>query len=129
MAKRKRLSALGMVTDSDSKTDLPVTPRQIPPVARIAADAATQSALSDLADEMRQARETGRLILDLPLEDINAEHLKRDRMFVDPEELAVLSASISDRGQQTPMEVVSLPGGALWADFRWTAADGLASAP
>lgn len=113
MAKRKRLSAFGMVGD----TDLGESPEDrapmanIPPVARIAADAATQAALSDLAAELRQARDQGRMVVDLPLSAIEAGHLHRDRMHLDPEDMAALKASIRDRGQQMPIEVVALPGG------------------
>lgn len=108
MAKRKRLSAFGMVAD-EAETD--TAPVGVPPVARIAAEAATQAALDDLADELRRAREEGRMLLDLPLEAIDAGHLSRDRLHLDPEDMASLSASIRDRGQQAPVEVVALADG------------------
>lgn len=110
MAKRKRLGAFGMVGDEDASLDRgPMT--HVPPVARIAADAATQAALADLAAELQQARDEGRMVLDLPLQVIEAGHLHRDRMHLDPDDMAALMASIRDRGQQMPIEVVSLPGG------------------
>lgn len=108
MAKRRRLSAFGMVGDEGVPE---VAPAGIPPVARIAAEAATQAALDDLADELRLAREEGRMLLDLPLEAIDARHLSRDRMHLDPEDMAALTGSIRDRGQQAPVEVVALAGG------------------
>ena len=108
MAKRKRLSAFGMVAESEADTTVP---QRIPPVARIAADAATQAALDDLADELRQARDNGRMVVELPLDAIDAGHLHRDRMRLDPDDMAVLKASISDRGQQAPIEVVALDDG------------------
>ena len=104
MAKRKRLSAFGMVADETDTS----TPQHVPPVARIAADAASQAALDDLAEELRQARESGRMILDLPLSAIDATHLHRDRMHLDPDEMEALKASIASRGQQAPIEVVAL---------------------
>ncbi len=107
MAKRKRLSAFGMIDE----TGVAEPAGGIPPVARIAAEAATQAALDDLADELRLAREEGRMLLDLPLASIDARHLSRDRMHLDPEEMAALTASIRDRGQQTPIEVVALADG------------------
>lgn len=107
MAKRKRLSAFGMIDE----TGVAEPAGGIPPVARIAAEAATQAALDDLADELRLAREEGRMLLDLPLAAIDARHLSRDRMHLDPEEMAALTASIRDRGQQTPIEVVALADG------------------
>lgn len=104
MAKRKRLSAAGMVAGDE------VTPAPLPvaPVARIVAEAATQAALDDLAAELRRARDSGRMIMDLPLSSIEAAHLQRDRMHMDAEEMAALKASIRNRGQQMPIEVISL---------------------
>jgi ParB family chromosome partitioning protein len=83
----------------------------VPPVARIAAEAAAQAALEDLAAELRQARDSGRMVLDLPLASVKAAHLQRDRMHMDPEDMASLKASIRDRGQQMPIEVVALADG------------------
>ncbi len=109
MAKRKRLSALGMVAEEDATA--PDHAPHVPPVARIAAETATQAALEELASELRQARESGRMVLDLPLSSVKATHLQRDRMHMDPEDMASLKASIRDRGQQMPIEVVALPDG------------------
>lgn len=114
MAKRKRLGAFGLVGEGDGAADhmMDRAPMpHVPPVARIAADAATQAALADLAAELQQARGEGRMILDLPLQAVEAGHLHRDRMHMDPEDMAALTASIRDRGQQMPIEVVALPGG------------------
>lgn len=103
MAKRRRLSALGTFDEPAA-----VPEARVPPVARIAADAAMQAALQDLADEMQHARESGRLIVDLPLDAIEVQHLARDRMNFDPEDMSALMASLRDRGQQTAIEVVAL---------------------
>lgn len=108
MAKRKRLDALGMVGGDEAAPGPDHAPSPIPPVARIAAEAAAQAALEDLAAELRQARDNGRMVLDLPLATVEATHLQRDRMYMDPEEMASLKASIRDRGQQMPIEVVAL---------------------
>lgn len=108
MAKRKRLSAFGMVGEADQPQ--PIV-HGVPPVARIAADAAAQAALDDLADEWRRAREEGRMIIDLPLQAVETTHLHRDRMHLDSEDMAALKASIADRGQQAPIEVVALANG------------------
>lgn len=109
MAKRKRLSAFGMVAGDE--TEVSMAPAPIPPVARIAAETATQAALEELASELRQARDSGRLVLDLPLSSVEATHLQRDRMHMDPDDMASLKASIRDRGQQMPIEVVALSSG------------------
>lgn len=107
MAKRKRLSAFSMVAGQETVS----VPASIPPVARIAAEAATQAALEDLASELRQARNSGRMVMDLPLPLVKATHLQRDRMHMDPEDMASLKASIRNRSQQVPIEVVALPDG------------------
>lgn len=109
MAKRKRLSAFGMVAE-DGVVPAPAHV-PVPPVARIAAETATQAALEELAAEFRQARDSGRMVLDLPLSSVKATHLQRDRMHMDPEDMASLKASIRDRGQQMPIEVVALAEG------------------
>lgn len=109
MARRKRLTPLGL---SEAETDeAPRAATGMAPVARIAADSATRAALEDLAEEMRQARKDGRMIITLPLEQIELQHLTRDRLSFDVEDMAALMASILARGQQTPIEVVALDGG------------------
>lgn len=105
MAKRKRLTTFGLADEPGT------APQHVPPVARIAGDAAAQSALADLAQEMRQAREGGRMVVELPLGQIDAAHLTRDRMEFDAEDMEALVASIRDRGQQTPIEVVATEDG------------------
>ncbi len=81
------------------------------PVARIAAESATRAALEDLAEEMRQACEDGRLVITLLLEQIELQHLTRDRLSFDIEDMAVLMANIRTHGQQTRIKVVDLEGG------------------
>ncbi len=119
MAKRKRLSPLAAGTPEALPEPsamqhyplgvAPTVTRHAPPVAQIAAEAAARAALDELAAEMRAARDGGRLIVDLPLEAVEAAHLHRDRTLFAEEDMAALKASIADRGQQTPIEVVALP--------------------
>lgn len=82
------------------------------PIARVAAEAAGTAALQELADTLTQARETGRLVLDLPLDAIAPDHLARDRIWdripAGDEEMAALVASIRAHGQRTPIEVTPL---------------------
>lgn len=101
---RRRLTPLGLDTDAEERS------HNLAPVARVAADAAAQAALDDLAEEMRRNRESGRLVVELPLDCIDAAHLSRDRLHLDPEDMASLKASLAARGQQTPIEVVALSG-------------------
>jgi ParB family transcriptional regulator, chromosome partitioning protein len=81
------------------------------PIARVAGDAAGNAALEEVARELTQARESGRLVLELPLEDIASDHLVRDRIPMEDEEMAALRASIRTHGQRTPIEVTPLGSG------------------
>lgn len=117
MAKRKRLSlASPFGGDGESGGQPAPAPalaggRSAAPVAHIAGDAATRAALDELADEMRAAREGGRLVVELPLEAVEVDHLTRDRLHFDSDDMAALKASLRSRGQQTPIEVVALADG------------------
>ena len=82
-----------------------------PPIARISGESAGAAALGEIAEEMARAREGGRLVLELPLEAVDAGYLVRDRSRIDDEEMAALLASIAARGQQTPIEVAELGAG------------------
>jgi hypothetical protein len=82
------------------------------PIARVAAEAAGAAALDEIAETLRRAREDGRLVLDLPLEDIAPDHLARDRVPAEDEEMAALRESLRAHGQRTPIEVTPLVTGA-----------------
>ncbi|MEM1340679.1 MAG: ParB N-terminal domain-containing protein [Pseudomonadota bacterium] len=103
MAKRKRLTPIATLTDAAPP---PLTQRA--PIADVARDASASAALTELAQEMETARAEGRMILELPVADIDAGHLLRDRMGTGEEEMAALIASIRARGQQVPVEVTDL---------------------
>lgn len=109
MAKRKRLEIpVGEANFPDSETNSTgmMMPRVRMPIADVAGDTAGRAALEEVAREMTAAEEEGRVVKKLPLEAISIEHLQRDRMVLDPEELDMLKASLLERGQQTPVEVV-----------------------
>lgn len=106
MAKRKRLTPIATLTEA-----APAPLAQRAPIADVARDAAASAALSELAQEMETAKTQGRMILDLPLDSIDASHLLRDRMGAGEEEMTALIASIRARGQQVPVEVTDLGGG------------------
>jgi ParB family chromosome partitioning protein len=80
------------------------------PIARQAAESAGAAAFEELAETLIRARETGRMVLDLPLGDIAPDHLARDRMPAEDAEMAALRESIRAHGQRTPVEVTPLKG-------------------
>lgn len=81
------------------------------PIADEAGDAAEQAAFEEVVGALRTAREEGRLIQRLQLDEIRQDHLLRDRLILDEDEMAALMASLSARGQQTPVEAIALPEG------------------
>ncbi len=83
------------------------------PIATTVADAAGTAALEEMAGALQSARDSGRMILDLPLDRISADHLSRDRIPVEDEEMAALRESLRLHGQRTPIEVTPLEGTAL----------------
>ncbi len=111
MAKRRRLTP---AQTGYLETEIPVLETKsmgLAPIAQVAGDASSAAALQELAGEMRRAKETGRLIQDIPEDSIDAGYLVRDRMMADEAELQVLMESLQARGQQTPIEVVALDQG------------------
>ena len=89
----------------------------LPPIARVAAEAAGAAAFDELADTLRRARDGGRMVIDLPTGAIAPDHLARDRLPVEDAEALALRASLRAHGQRTPIEVTPLQvtagGGAL----------------
>lgn len=90
-----------------------------PPIADVAHDAASTNALAEVAQTLTAARTEGRLIQRLPLHLIDADHLVRDRISADAEEMGVLRDSIRQRGQQTAIEVVALEDGRFGLVSGW----------
>ncbi|SEN48074.1 Chromosome segregation protein Spo0J, contains ParB-like nuclease domain [Loktanella fryxellensis] len=127
MAKRKRLMPITLGTEAvdggtapEVRSTAPTTAQPgltrgfgsvRPPIADVAHDAASSNALAEVTQTLTAARTEGRLIQRLPLHLIDENHLVRDRMATDPDEMAVLRESLRQRGQQTAIEVVALDGG------------------
>lgn len=112
MAKRKRLTPaqtnyLDSANASDAKPTLSTISMRSP-ISQVSGDAAVTAALEELADEMRHARDSGRLIQLVPLEQIEDDYLVRDRVVTDDSEMQALMKSIAERGQQQPVELVQL---------------------
>jgi ParB family chromosome partitioning protein len=115
---RRRLAPVsaGFAADADvpraehSAPAFPPAASAAGPIARVAAEAASQAALDEMAETLRRAREEGRMVLDLPLDAIAPDHLARDRLPAEDEEMAALRESLRAHGQRTPIEVTPLSG-------------------
>jgi ParB family chromosome partitioning protein len=120
MAKRKRLTPanpdfLGAAPETKSMTPMGMRA----PIADVASEASATAALEELSREMQAARSEGRVITPLPLSQIRMDHLVRDRIARDDEDMVALIASLRDRGQQTPIEVVALEEGRFGLISGW----------
>ena len=80
-----------------------------PPIAQVSGQAAAAAAMARLTAELVEARATGRMVLDLPLDAVEGDHLVRDRLVVNAEDFEALKASIRAHGQRSPAEVTPLP--------------------
>lgn len=128
MAKRKRLTApsaeeLAQLDEGFAAKPVPDRLGVTAPIAQVAADTARHSSPIAPADRARQAatdsdaaawrkaEAAGLVIREIPLDDIHADHLVRDRVGMDHEALAELKTSIRNGGLRMPIEVVALPDG------------------
>ena len=122
MAKRKRLTPAS-ITGAENAPEAPleakagyplgVAPpaRTRAPIAQVAGEASVQAALTEVAEELQAARDTGRLVQMLSLGAVKVDHIHRDRLINNAEDMAALKASISARDQQAAIEVVDLGEG------------------
>ncbi len=124
MAKRTRLTAPSTeelaALDAEFRSENPVRPNPATaPIASVAAESAAlsgtvpaQQRLDQLdADALRQARSEGRLIEELPINQIETSQMVRDRVVLDDEALEELATSIADNGLRLPIEVYAGEGG------------------
>lgn len=119
MAKRKRLtppdpSFLEGAPETKAMYPLGVAPtrtRPSPPIADVASESAATAALKEVTEELRCAREDGRMVLELPLEVVQSDYLVRDRQSVSEDDTEALMNSLRARGQQTPIEVMEIAEG------------------
>lgn len=109
MAKRKRLD-LPISPNLETKSDN-LALRSRMPIADVAGDTAVRAALEEVSREMTAAEAEGRVVKKLPIAEISTHHISRDRIALDNDEMEVLKRSISERGQQAPIEVLTLPDG------------------
>ena len=116
MAKRKRLAPAALQPNPERAPETKALNNgwagvRAAPIAEVAGASATQAALEEVAGELADARRDGRLVQRIALDAIDETYLVRDRAVVDVDEMAALEASLKARGQQTPLEVVSLGEG------------------
>ena len=110
MARRRLTPATLLLDDTPDVPHAEHPSPGLPPIARVAAEAAGAAALDELADTLRRARDGGRMVVDLPLDAIAPDHLARDRLPVEDAEALALRASLAAHGQRTPIEVTPLQG-------------------
>ncbi len=125
MAKRKTLTApsaddLARLEDEFRRETTSRAPLSAP-ISHIAAEAAAAhdprspddraAAARDRTDaqRLRQAEEKGLVLVEIPLEEIDADALVRDRLALDPAEMTELQLSIASHGLRLPVEVFLLP--------------------
>jgi ParB family chromosome partitioning protein len=116
MARRRRLSPLGPVSDDTDAGSRPPAP---PPIAQVAGDAAIRAAFDEVSGRLRSAEAEGRMVRSLPLSAVVEDYLIRDRVALDEEEMQSLVSSLQSRGQQTPVEVVALAEGRFGLISGW----------
>lgn len=126
MAKRRKLEApssedISRIEDefrreTSTRTGLGAA-RSLAPIAQVAADSAAQSETTDPktradqarnaadADRLHQAVAAGLLISELPLDQIDADAMIRDRTILDQEQMMELRQSIAANGLRLPIEV------------------------
>lgn len=112
MAKRKRLTPANPLyldegTPLETKSAFSA-PARGAPIADVAGQASAVAALDEVTQTLTRAREEGRMVMALPLDQIQMDYLVRDRLARNEDDMAALRASLKDRGQQTPIEVAML---------------------
>lgn len=137
MARRRKLEAPSSADLSKleeefrSETSGAGSGRGLAPIAQVAADSAALSQPSSPEDrtrlahlerreaDLKGAETEGRLLVDLPVGDIDADAMVRDRSVIDAGEMLELRLSIAANGLRLPIEVYELPetGGARVARF------------
>ncbi len=97
------------------------TARGMAPISQVAADAAAvaqpktaedrahEAQLQAGAARLAAAEADGRLLVDLPIDEIDAEVMVRDRATLDADEMLELRLSIAANGLRLPIEVFALP--------------------
>jgi len=139
MAKRRRLTAPDSTELEQLEAGFAAKPSAnpfetksaTPPIAQVAAEAATLNGMAAVTDRLalaqdqgdaarwRDAQDAGLVAEKLPLDQIDADFIRRDRMVEDEEAMAELLESLRVHGLRTPIEVTrSGDGYGLISGFR-----------
>lgn len=125
MAKRRKLTTPSIEDLSRMEAEFrPGSPttglgagRAVAPISQVVAETAAisetsspevrarQAKLEKDSETLEAAQKDGRLLLDIPLSEIEADAMIRDRAIVDEEEMAELRKSIASNGVRLPVEV------------------------
>lgn len=127
MAKRKRLTppdpallseraghpppAAGPLTAAAGRAPAIAPAARPAPIADVARDASTAALAGEMAQTLTEARESGRMVLEIDIDRIALDYLVRDRMGLEEGEMGALMASLRARGQQTPVDVAEIAPG------------------
>ncbi len=139
MAKRRRLAVPNTAELQELEAGFAAKPSlnpfegssSTPPIAQVAAEAASLSGMTTVTDRVelakdqsdaarwRDAHDAGLVAEILPLELVDAEYIRRDRMVEDEEAMAELLESLRTNGLRTPIEVTRVGDGfGLISGFR-----------
>ncbi|MBO9447471.1 ParB N-terminal domain-containing protein [Ruegeria sp. R14_0] len=125
MAKRRRLATPDTAKLEELEAGFAAKPSlnpfdataSAPPIAQVAAEAASLNGMTTVTDRValakdqndaalwRDAQSAGLVAEMLPLDQIDAEYIRRDRMVEDEEAMAELLESLRVHGLRTPIEV------------------------
>ncbi len=125
MAKRRRLTAPDTAELEQLEAGFAAKPSispfethsSAPPIAQVAAEAATLNGMAGVTDRLalaqdqgdaarwRDAQDAGLVAEKLPLDQIDADYIRRDRMVEDEEAMSELLESLRVHGLRTPIEV------------------------
>ncbi len=123
MARRRKLETPSTehldALEAEFRRETPGLGAAVAPIAQVAADAAAQQVmdpdaraqqLQDSADAatLRAAQDDGRLIVEIPLDQITTSTLTRDRVDLDAADMDELKLSIASSGLRLPIEVQAI---------------------
>ncbi len=127
MARRKRLVAPDQSEleklDEGFAAKPPLGQSMTPPIAQVAGEAAALAGMAGVQDRVAAAKDTadaekwreaeraGRAVVHIPVDQIQTDYLRRDRMVDDPDARLELTKSIIDHGLRTPIEVAKTEEG------------------